>query len=228
MRLPEVYDAPPPSLLLSLNGWQSLAQPIGREWYEYTFELPAGVGETGLNDVWLHFSQVTTLPRPNPETPPLDITAISAGEEVGGFGHIFFNGYEVSPNERGYNVALRGVDGELAVQSFDTHLNPAEGEALTNFIRAATLPQTLIVVAAADEASLNLSEAAVHELQHTTGARGDLRGCFRCSQALIRTADGQTLEALDPLRPVGITTGLGLTEPRVAAVVDWVRVELLP
>jgi hypothetical protein len=186
------------------------------------------VGTTVLNDVWLHFSLVTTLPPPNPETPPLDITAISAGEEVGGFGHIFFNGYEVSPNERGYNVALRQPDGELAVRSFDTHLNPAAAEALTAFIQPATLSQTSIAVAAADEASLNLSEAAVHELQHTSGARGDLRGCFRCSQALIRTADGQTLEALDPLRPVGITTGLGLTEPRVAAVVDWVRVELLP
>jgi hypothetical protein len=201
---------------------------MGQDWHEYTFELPAGVGTTGLNDVWLHFSQVTTLPPPNPETPPLDITAISAGEEVGGFGHIFFNGYEVSPNERGYNVALRQPDGELAVRSFDTHLNPAAAEALTAFIQPATLSQTSIAVAAADEASLNLSEAAVHELQHTSGARGDLRGCFRCSQALIRTADGQTLEALDPLRPVGITTGLGLTEPRVAAVVDWVRVELLP
>ena len=70
--------------------------------------------------------------------------------------------------------------------------------------------ETIIAIAAADEASANLSDAAVLSLQHSTGATGDLRGCFRCSQAIIGTPDksgGSVVEALDPLRPVGVTTG---------------------
>ncbi len=233
MGLPDIYRAPSQSVSLELNGWQSLWQPMGQAWQEYTFEVPAEATRSGLNDLRLHFARVTPLP-PLDEHPSFtgEITVLSAGKEIGDFGHILVNGHEVSPNQRGYNVAMIRFedDGEtsLRVANFDTHLDPAASKALLDFF-ATVPPDTLIAVAAADEASLNLSEAAVLALQ-SIGAAGDLRDCFRCSHALIgqpgQTA-GMALEALDSLRPVGLTTGLGLTEPTVAAMVDWIRVEAI-
>jgi hypothetical protein len=153
-----------------------------------------------------------------------DVTVISAGEEVGDFGHIFVNGRDISPNRRGYNVAII-QPGNLRTANFDTHLDPTASADLARFIASAP-PNALIAIAAADEASANLSEEAVHALQ-AVGAQGDLRGCFRCSHAFIRMPAGATFETLDALRPAGVTSGLGLTEPGPAALVDWIRVEMV-
>ncbi|MEW5957226.1 MAG: interleukin-like EMT inducer domain-containing protein [Chloroflexota bacterium] len=220
IRLPGDDSSPAQSVAVEVNGWRSPAQPVTAAWQELTFDLPAGVARPGLDDVWLHFAEVMRLP----QTPRLDVTVRSAGQEVGNFGHIYLNGREVSPNRRGYNVALIQPDGRLAAANFDTFLDPAASTALADFLSAAP-DDALIAIAAADEASYNLSEEAVRALQ-AIGAKGDLRGCFRCSHALIvDPAAGATLEALDPRRPLGLTTNLGLTEPTVAAVIDWIKVE---
>jgi hypothetical protein len=117
------------------------------------------------------------------------------------------------------------TDGSVvAAANFDTHLDPAASTALADFITTAP-PDAFIAIVAADEASANLSETAILALQ-SIGATGDLRGCFRCSHAVLyNPVSGSTLEAVDPLGPVGVAIGLGLTEPRVAAEVDWIRVE---
>jgi acetyl esterase/lipase len=143
---------------------------------------------------------------------------------VGDFGHIFVNGRDISPNRRGYNVAII-QSGNLRTANFDTHLDPTASTALARFITSAP-PDALIAVAADDEASANLSEEAVHALQ-AVGAQGDLRGCFRCSHAFIRMPAGATFETLDALGPAGITSGRGLTEPGPAALVEWIRVEMV-
>ncbi len=212
-------------MAINLNGWQSPPQAFGREWQELTIDLPAGAARPGLNEVWLHFGEVFPLPEHGSQakvwTP--DVTVLSAGEEVGNFGHIFVNGYDVSPNQRGYNIAVLQPDGGLQTASFDTHLDPSASTALARFL-ASSPPTSLIAVAAADEASAHLTEEAVLALQ-TIGAKGDLRGCFRCSHAFIRTPSGAVFESLDALRPVGVTTGLGLTEPTLAAEVEWIKVE---
>ena len=225
LRLPDTYMAAPQKVRLVINGWSPAWQSISETWTDYTFEVPAGVASPGLNDVWLYFDQITTLPQIQPGATALDVTALSAGKLVGDFGHIFINGYEVSPNERGYNIARLEPDRALTIANFDTHFDSAASDALTYFILSAST-DTLIAAAAADEASNNLSEAAVQTLQ-SFGATGDLRGCFRCSHAFIgkNASGGNPTEALDALRPVGVTTGLGLTEPRLAAVVEWIRVE---
>ncbi|MBN1994345.1 MAG: hypothetical protein JW953_16730 [Anaerolineae bacterium] len=227
IRLPdETIQATPQSVSLALNGWQSPPQSFGAAWQEITFDLPAGIVQPGLNDLRLHFAGVTKLPFPGPNTPPLDVTVLSAGQEVGSFGHIFVNGHQVSPNQRGYNVALIQANGDIRAAHFDTHLDPAASAGLAGFIEAAP-PQEMVVATAADEASASLSQEAAAALQ-SLGARGDLRGCFRCSHALIGQTGqtgGAAIELLDPLRPVGLTTAWGLTEPAVAAVVDWIRVE---
>lgn len=218
LRLPEGIGTLAQSLSLELNGWQSPVQAVTADWQELIFELPSGVARPGLNDVWLHFAGITSI-----QTPQL--TVLSAGEETGDFGHIFVNGRDVSLNQRGYNVAIIPPDAPIQTANFDTHLDPAASAALTRFL-ASSPPEAFIALAAADEASATLSQEAVHALQ-TLGAAADLRGCFRCSHAFIRTPSGQTIEAFDALHPVGVTAGLGLTEPQAAAEVEWIRVEMV-
>ena len=36
----------------------------------------------------------------------MNLVVQSAGQEVGDFGHIYVDGQDVSPNERGYNVVV--------------------------------------------------------------------------------------------------------------------------
>jgi hypothetical protein len=228
LRLPEPATAKIQQLYLELNGWRSEPQPVGSTWQELSFEIPASPIQPGLNDLRLHFENVVSLPFPGPETATLDVTVLSAGEEVGGFGHIYVNGYQVSANQRGYNVVIIQPGQPVLVDSFDTHYHPSASAALSHYepltVQAA---DTIIAVAAADEASAQLGADAISAL-HSIGAKGDLRGCFRCSHAFISEVgrpDGRAVEALDPLRPVGVTLNLGLTEPTIAAIVDWIWIE---
>ena len=84
----------------------------------------------------------------------------------------------------------------------------------------ARIPQGRIVaVAVRDEASLHLTEEAVNALR-LIGATGDLRGCFRCSHAVIGMkglSPGQALEAISPTKPTSVWLGEALSEPHVAA-----------
>jgi hypothetical protein len=225
LRLPEVSKNSAQSLFVETNGWQSSPQAIGPEWPELSFDLPAGVAHSGLNDVWLHFTRAMVTPFPDGQTSvwPPEVTALSAGEEVGDFGHIFVNGREVSPNQRGYNIAVIQPDGLFSAANFDTHFDPNASSAMTRFL-ASSPANAFIAVSAADEASANLSEEAVRALQ-AVGVKEDLRDCFRCSHAFIRTPIGETDEAFDALHPAGVTSGLGLTEPTIAAQVEWVKIE---
>jgi len=209
---------------LQVGNWQSAPQMVKSGKYPYKFHIPTEAVQPGLNDVWLNFSNTAPLPA-FPDGPLRDITVVSAGEEVGGLGHIYVNGRDVSPNTRGYNIAIVGP-GEtpgLQTAAFDTFDNPLASEALAEFITTAP-GDAIIAIAAADEASATLNESAVQAIQQATGASGDLRGCFRCSHAIIGPAS-PAQEALNALRPVSVSTGLGLTEPNVAAIIDWIQVE---
>lgn len=233
LRLPDFYQASGQSISLELNGWQSAWQQIEQDWHEYKFDVPAGVAQAGLNNLYLHFKQITELPSFQPGQPPLDVTVLSAGNEVGNFGYIFINGHQISPNQRGYNVAIikPTVEGssQLRVGNFDTHFQADASVAMAEFIATAP-PHSLFAVAAADEVSRNLDEQAVLALGNI-GAAGDLRGCFRCSHAFIGhnppAGVALTREALNPLGTAGVTTGFGLTEPQIAALVEWLKVEAL-
>jgi hypothetical protein len=226
IRLPGAGRGLSQSVSVALNDWRSPAQTVSETWQELTFDLPANIVHPGLNALHLHFAEVKTLPVPASGQPPRDVTVLSAGKEVGDFGHIFVNGYDFSPNRRGYNIALIQQNGHNpTTANFDTHLVSTASSALADFITTAP-SHTLIAVAAADEVSANLDEVGVQVLQ-ALGATGDLRGCFRCSHAIIHDpANEITLEALDPVRPVGVTTGLGLTEPTIAAQVDRIQVDV--
>jgi hypothetical protein len=203
-------------MYMELNGWTSPFQPPNEP--SYSFEPPATALHDGMNEVILHFTDNPTFPT---TTPVEDITVQSAGEEVGGFGQIFINGHDISLNQRGFNVAIIQTN-TFTVANFDTHLDPNASAALANFLNQAPL-EANIALAVADEASLNLGEAALHALQQR-GATQDLRGCFRCSYALIYRPNQPALEALDPLQPVGLTTHYGLIEPQITALIDWLEV----
>ncbi|MCB0164525.1 MAG: hypothetical protein KDI79_09880 [Anaerolineae bacterium] len=222
IRLPDFAFDPSRTVALSLNGWLSEPQPITSDWQDLTFAIPAGVASAGLNDAWLQFNTVSPLP---PDQPIIDVTVLSAGEEVGDFGHIYLNGKDISPNQRGYNVAIIPPQTPPTVKIFDTHLDPAASARLAQQLRSGDWPdETIIAVAAADEASANLSEEAVVALQ-SLGAQGDLRGCFRCGHAFIsQISTDRRWEALSALGPVGVTTALGLTEPSAAAMIESITI----
>ncbi|MDH7484982.1 MAG: interleukin-like EMT inducer domain-containing protein [Anaerolineae bacterium] len=208
--------------------WAALTLAAG--WGEYEVVLPAGAVQPGLNDFRLRFAQLYPLAdipvsgmsgtEVAGQTITPAIVVQSAGLETGGndLGHIYVNGRDLSPNRRGYNiVALDSVGRVLASGSFDTHLDPQASPRLADFI--AGLPEgSIVAVAVADEASLNLGAEAVSALE-SIGATGDLRGRFRWGHAVIGVkgaAPGQALEALDVLQPVAVHVGLGATSPAVA------------
>ena len=224
-RTPAGIAMPGQTISLALNGWQSKPQPLTANWDTYRFTPPAGVIRPGLNNVILHFGLMADVPPLQAGDPPLDITVISAGEEVGGFAQIYLNGHAVSPNRRGYNVVIVPLNGPVQTATFDTHLDAAASSALETFLQSAP-PEVVIALVVADEASLNLSEPASQTIQQQTGASSDGRNCFRCSHAIIGGKLRQPpLEALSQLRPVGLTTNLGLTEPTISATIDQIMVE---
>jgi hypothetical protein len=215
--LPQTTPAAPQTVTLALNGWNSAPQPLTNAAQTLTFTIPAGVARPGLNRLTLRFAQLYPAP------PAL--TVVSAGQPVGSFAHIFLNGRDVSPNRRGYNVAVISAQGDLlTAAAFDTHLNPQAGATLADFL-AAVPADAVIAIAAADEASQSLSAEAVTAL-HALGATANPRACFRCSHALlVDPHTGVTSETLDPLRPVSLSLGPALTEPTVAALMEWFTVE---
>ena len=222
-RLPENAGLPQGEMWLTLNGWRSKTVSLSPEWRATSLDIPAEAVLPGLNDLRLHFSRLTPV-----DPTAMEVTVISAGEEGGNLGHIYLNGVDISPNRRGYNIALiQPEQGLLKTANFDTHLDPEASRALAEFIAAAP-EDALIAVAAADEASLNLNEEAVAALR-SIGGRVDLRGQFRASHALIGGKNyDRPLEAADPLqRPVKLTTGLGLVEPEAAAIFESIVFESL-
>jgi len=218
-------------MVVSSNGWRSVPLSLNPGWGEYTLDLPAEAVQDGLNELHVRFDQlypVTSLL----EGEGFALLVQSAGQEVGDFAHIYVDGKDVSPNQRGYNLAVLSRQGDIQTASFDTHLDPDASRAMAEAI-AAVPEGHVVAVAAADEVSMNLGEEAIAALR-SVGAVGDLREKFRWGHAVIGAKGaepGSALEALDGLRPVGVAIGPPVTEPTVAVAVEWIRfqsVEALP
>jgi hypothetical protein len=216
-------------LTIDIGGWQSASLPLRPGWGEYQLLVPAEAVQMGLNQIQLQFDRLypaTSLSGPEGKPGGQAILVQSAGEEVGDFGHIYINGLDVSPNQRGYNVAVISPQGDINTGSFDTHLAPDASRELAGFIDS--VPEGhQVAVAVADEASLKLEADAVAALR-SIGAVGDLREKFRWSHALIGVKGaepGSALESLDGLRPVSVAVGPAITQPTVAAAVAWIRFE---
>ena len=226
MRYPDLGENRPQSVRLSVNGWQSASTPLTAAWQDVIFNIPAHVARDGLNDVWLQFDHVISVAPPTPGTPLYDVTVISAGEEVGGFGEIYLNGHLRGTADRGYAlVAFTPGTSRYRLGTFDTHLDASASEQLAQFV-ADEADQAMLAAVAIDEASLNLGEPAIQALQ-SIGATADLRGCFRCSHAFV-TLNDQINEASSATSPVGVTTQYGLTEPHIAAQLQSITIAPMP
>jgi hypothetical protein len=222
------------SMDVILNGHfvTSLVLEVG--WQEYEVQLPAHLLQGGLNELRFRFGRLYPAAKIREGDyaigatgleAPVNILVKSAGEEVGDFGHIYVDGQNVSPDERGYNVVvLDPTSGAVESRDhFDTFASENESNRLAEFV--ASVPDGRIVaVAVEDEASLHLTESAVRALK-SIGAQEDLRGKFRWAHAIIGVKGaepGEALEATALLRPASVRAGQGLTEPTAAAAFDWV------
>jgi len=220
---------PGQTLALRVDGVDTPAQPLPEAWSELTFDLPAGALGQRVNDVRLHFGQTF------PVETALDgasagLLVESAGLEAGNYGHIWLNGVDIGPNQRGYNLAI--IDGVTwrprAVAAFDTHADPAASAALVDFLGQMD-DDSVLAVAVRDTASDQLSDEAAQAL--AAWGLSDLRDRFRWSQTAIvlgaNLAGGQrqALEQIDGLQAASAGYGPGWREPQAAAQVQWVRAE---
>jgi hypothetical protein len=215
-------------LQVEANGQTVARIEMGAGWMAYEITVPASITRQGLNEIRFRFetlypaSDIRLSPRSigGAGESPVHVVVQSAGQEVGDFGHIYVDGREVSPNRRGYNVAvIHPESGQVErTAAFDTHLDEGASAALAAFLRDVP-PGHIVAVAAADEASRLLTEEAVAALQGI-GAAGDLRQKFRWGHAILGmqgASPGTALEALDWMRPVTIVVGEGATEPHLGA-----------
>jgi hypothetical protein len=222
-------------LTVIFNGRRLDPIELDQGWGAYELEVPAGYVKAGLNEVRLRFARLFPMEDyrlgsyfigGTATVSPVSITVESAGKEIGDFGHIFVDGRNVSPEGRGYNLAV--IDPQTgaveATASFDTHLDPGASQAMADFV--ASIPEGRIAaVAVRDEASRLLGEEAVQALR-TIGVEGDLRAKFRWGQAVIGVKGarpGQAIESLDGLRPAVVHVGEGTTESHLAAAFSLVR-----
>lgn len=220
-----------------VNGNLVGALALQSGWNKVSLNLKSETVNVGLNEIILHFDRlapVTIMPqlastymvaRNGPQS-PVNLVVQSAGNEVGDFAHIYVNGIDTAKNARGYNiVVLNEQNGAIEARAaFDTFASPNESARLAQFI--AQIPTGRIVtVAVRDEASRHLTSDAVNALR-TIGAREDLRGKWRWSHAIIGAkgaAPGSVWEAAFETMPAQLVLGLGVTEPKVAAAFEWIR-----
>jgi hypothetical protein len=214
--------APDQQVTLSVDGHEVGSQGLPELPTWLAFDVPADPARPPLSDVRLHFSKLAPVAewaqRLN-RSGPAALLVRSAGEETGDFGHIYVDGVERSPNERGYNLVALQPDGRfLEAANFDTHADPSASARLADWVAA--LPAgTLVAGAVRDEASMNLGQEAVEAL-HSLGVAGDLRGHFRWGHAFIGHAGdppGTALEDMDGIRPAQVSLGLPLNAAGVAA-----------
>ena len=221
---------PGQTLALRVNGIDTPAQPLPATWSELTFDLPANTLGEQVNDLWLRFGQ--TYPVESLASAP-GLLVESAGLEAGNYAHIWLNGVDLTPNQRGYNLAI--LDGHTwqprAVAAFDTHADPAAAAALVEFLRQMD-DDSVLAAAVKDTASDQLSDQAAQAL--AAWGLSDLQGRFRWSQAAIvlgaNLAGGQrqVIEQTDGLQAASAGYGPGWREPQAAAQIQWLRVEEIP
>ncbi|MCU0510637.1 MAG: hypothetical protein MUC34_20165, partial [Anaerolineae bacterium] len=207
-------------------------QPLPFATTELTFDVPARANRPPLSDVRLRFGKIVPLEQLAMQLSrngPGGLLVRSAGQEAGDFGHIFLDGRDISPNQRGYNlVALDDRGALLDAANFDTHADPAASSRMAAWIRSQP-PGTVIAGAVRDEASMNLGQDAVDALR-SLDLSVDLRGHFRWGHAFIASVGAKggfwapNQESADAIRPVQLSFGFPLSEPRAVAAVEQVRI----
>lgn len=129
----------------------------------------------------------------------VELVAQSAGIYSGDYARLMVNGVDVSPNQRGYNVAV--VDPETwkvtETGAFDTWLSEGETARLADFVKK--VPSGwLVMMAVKDEASKKLNSVAVSAIR-SVGGSVDMRGHKHFSHALIGVKDAPEGSALEKM-----------------------------
>ncbi len=215
--------APMPNqrIALKINGRVVCTLTVQSNWGEYGCRVAREDWNTGMNELGFTFDVLT----PVRTWDSVNIVASSAGSEVGDFAHIFVNGIDESLNQRGYNiVVIDPSSGTIESRgAFDTFASAAESARLVQFIEQ--IPNGKIVIAAVrDEASRNLTRAAVEALR-LIGAQIDLREKFRWSHAILGVKGGNAVESANEIAPAQLVVGIGALEPNVAAAIEWIKIE---
>ena len=140
---------------------------------------------------------------------PVDLAVTSAGKHSGSTTSIQVNGVEVSPNRRGYNVAV--VDprsGQVTERdAFDTFLSRAESARLAE--RIARVPPGFVVVAAIrDDGVGQLTDEAVQALRSLGGAL-DPRARLFVSHLVIGVKGASPGSAVEARGPERLTRFIG-------------------
>ncbi|MEA3335422.1 MAG: interleukin-like EMT inducer domain-containing protein [Chloroflexota bacterium] len=227
------------TLSLSVNGFDTDTRDLHSNWQELRFSIPAGVLGQKTNEVVLNFGKTFPIAETDAfetlavdDGPPAALLVESAGLEAGNYAHIWLNGKDISPNQRGYNLAM--VDGKTgqfkSAASFDTHGDPQASDRLVDFLDQFD-DGSILLVAVKDTAADQLSERAVEAL--TELGLSDLGGKLRWSQAAIVIGEGlsphltRTFERVDGLQSTSVGWGPGWREPNVAAIVDWIEISAI-
>lgn len=224
------YPSSGQGLAVRVNGNQvAHYNPIPLTNGALSIPLPGSALQSGINEIEFDFDK--TLPVKDLPPAPPSIVVRSAGEEQGAFGHIYVNGVDESPNQRGYNVVvIEPRTGHVQARAnFDTFLNAVESARMARFFENIA-EGDLVVVAASDEASNALTSLGVDALR-SIGARQDLRGKFRWSHAIIGVKGappGSASELSSETNVSQVTLNTPLTEPNVAASIGEIRIEPAP
>jgi len=222
-------DAGNPWIDVDLNQHPLGQMELGTEWKHIALPLSGPRNHSAPNVVSIDFHYQTSgaaAARPigrTGVTSPVDLQVISAGMETGNEGSIYVNAHQRSVNMRGYNViAIDPITGaELWSDNFDTFISPDASNRLVTAIER--LPAGTIVAAAVkDEASGQLTDAAVGALR-SLGGRDDIRGRYRVSHLLIGMKGAAPGTAIEQSGYARLTATLGPAPGRmVVEIRDFV------
>ncbi len=237
--LPFSYaGAPPQAVIVEFNGVNLGTRAVTAGWQELSFSAPASATRSGLNDLWLHFSEsarpVDVLPGQDRIgatglRSPLDIE-INSGGAAQDFAYMSVTPpgqpvIDASAGRRGYNLtAIDPKSGKLLdVRGFDTWANEYEADRLAEFVES--LPDGVIVIAAArDDASRFLTGRAVAALA-SLGSTVDLRNLPGQGHALIGVKGAAPGSAPETTGPEGAYLRLAADRRNLSAALDWLRLE---
>jgi Interleukin-like EMT inducer len=141
---------------------------------------------------------------------PGDLTVSSSGDPTHRLASVRFNGVQLAPDGRGYNLVALDSGGHLvSAAAFDTFESVTASVRLATWI-AAISPGTIVAGAVRDEGARRLTDAAVRALR-TLGVAGDVRGRYREAHAFVGVKGAPFGSALERLG--GPTVSLAVGRP---------------
>ncbi|MGD8820182.1 MAG: interleukin-like EMT inducer domain-containing protein [Anaerolineae bacterium] len=207
-------DAQPQQVTPSINGHPLEPTTLSPGWQTHSWQVPASLVKTGLNEVAFEFERLERPADVLPGNGVIGATGIQAPVAIevnsggpAGFAYITIGegdrSEDGSEHRAGYNVAaLDPQTGRLLKrEGFDTTPggSDAEATALADFIAAVPQGQIVVVALQADGAA-RLNETAIGAL-HSIGGQADPRGSSGWSHAVVGVkgaAPGTALEVAGP------------------------------